>query len=93
VDFWPVETDSPARNLYTADYGSGGGTGMSRCTIPRHGNFKSASSAPQNLPAGQKLPGSIVMALADGHAETARLESLWSYYWHVNWQPPSTRPP
>jgi prepilin-type N-terminal cleavage/methylation domain-containing protein len=93
VDFWPVETDSPARNLYTGDYGTGGGTGMSRCTTARHGSIRSASAAPQNYPAGQKLPGSIVMGLADGHAEPVKLENLWTYYWHLNWQPPVTRPP
>jgi prepilin-type N-terminal cleavage/methylation domain-containing protein len=92
VDFWPTETDSPARNLYTADYGSGGGTGISRCTVARHGNVRSAGSAPQNFPPGQALPGSIIMGLADGHAEAVKLESLWTYYWHLNWQPPATRP-
>ena len=93
VDFWPIENDSPARNLFTCDYGTGGGTGISRCTTPRHGNIKSASGAPRNVPVGQKLPGSIVLGLADGHAEAARLEDLWTYYWHLNWRPPSPRPP
>ena len=66
---------------------------MSRCTTARHGNVRSAGAAPQNFPAGQKLPGSIVMGLADGHAEPVKLENLWAYYWHVNWRPPTTRPP
>ena len=92
VDFWPKESDSPARNLYTADYGQAG-TGISRSTIPRHGNIRSASSAPTMVNPGQKLPGTIIIGFADGHAEPARLENLWTYYWHVNWQPPAPRPP
>jgi type II secretory pathway pseudopilin PulG len=93
VDLWPLETDSPARNLYSCDYGTGGTTGINRCTVPRHGKIRNAGSAPQNFPAGQRLPGSIIMALADGHAEAVGLENLWGCYWHLNWKPPATRPP
>jgi hypothetical protein len=93
VDLWPVESDAPARNLYTGDYGSGGTTGMSRYTVARHGKIKSAGSAPQNWPAGQPLPGSIIVGLADGHSQAVRLQDLWTLYWHLRWQPPATRPP
>jgi prepilin-type N-terminal cleavage/methylation domain-containing protein len=93
VDLWPVESDTPARNLYSGDYGSGGTTGMSRCTVARHGKIKSAGSAPQNWPAGQPLPGSIIVGLADGHSQAVRLQDLWTLYWHLRWQPPATRPP
>ncbi len=92
VDMWPRETDSPARNLSTGDFSNSGSTGMGRCCIARHGS-RSASSAPTVVPPGQPLPGGINMGLADGHAELARLQNLWTYYWHLNWQPPATRPP
>ena len=32
------------------------------------------------------------MGLADGHVELAKLENLWNYYWHRDWEPPATRP-
>jgi len=93
VDLWPTESDAPARNLYTGDYGSDPTTtGMTRCCIARHGG-RSPSRAPQNVPAGHKLPGGIVMGLVDGHAEMARLENLWTYYWHAGYVPPPIRPP
>src|SRR5262249_10801345 len=47
VDAWPTETDVPARNLYTGDYGSDSTTtGMTRCCIARHGG-RSPARAPQ----------------------------------------------
>jgi prepilin-type processing-associated H-X9-DG protein len=87
VDGWPQETDAPARNLYTGLYT---GASMGRMTIARHG---ACGGAPTLLPMGQKMKGSINIAFGDGHAETARLENLWSYYWHLNWNPPANRPP
>ena len=32
------------------------------------------------------------MGLADGHTELVKLEDLWKYYLHLDWQPPVTRP-
>jgi prepilin-type N-terminal cleavage/methylation domain-containing protein len=93
VDMWPTETDPPARNLYTGDYGTGGTTGINRCTTPRHGHISSAAAAPRNVPAGQRMPGSINLALFDGHAEIVRLEDLWTYYWHRDYVPPLMRTP
>ena len=83
----PLETDTPARNLYTgADNPS-----MARFTIARH-KMTSPQSAPQLVPAGQKLPGAINMGFADGHVEMVNLENLWNYYWCKNWVIPSPRP-
>jgi prepilin-type processing-associated H-X9-DG protein len=89
VDMWPLETDPPARDLYDPAYSSG--AGMVRCCVARHG--ASSASAPRTFPAGQVLPGGINMGLADGHAELAKLQNLWTYYWHLRWVPPATRPP
>ena len=89
VDLWPLETDSPARNLYNPLYNSTGG--MGRCTIARHGS--NVARAPTSLAAGQVLTGAINIGLADGHAELVKLQSLWNYYWHLRWVPPATRPP
>lgn len=87
VDAWPMATDQPARNLATG----GNSGGMQRYCIARHGSA-SAKSAPRNVPAGANLPGSISIEFADGHAELARLETLWSLYWHKGYVPPARRP-
>jgi len=83
VDLWPWETDAPNTDLYNA-----GGTSnppmIGRCVMPRHG-WKNPAAAPRNFPVNQVLPGSIVMGLVDGHAESVKLQRLWRYYWHVNW--------
>ena len=91
VDQWPLETDPPARDLHTGDYVAGGLEGMNRCTIPRHGS--GANGKAPRVNAGQKLPGGIIIGMVDGHAELVKLERLWDYYWHVNWKPPTVRPP
>jgi len=83
VDLWPWETDAPNTDLY-----HGGGTAnpptIGRCVMPRHG-WKSPAAAPQNFPINQVLPGSVNLAIVDGHAESVKLQMLWRYYWHVNW--------
>jgi len=91
VDVWPEETDRPYANLYTGQPLDVSINHMGRCTIARHGS-RSASRAPRNIAPGAKLPGAINMGLADGHTELAKLEDLWKYYWHLDWQPPASRP-
>jgi prepilin-type N-terminal cleavage/methylation domain-containing protein/prepilin-type processing-associated H-X9-DG protein len=90
VDLWPIATEPPARDLYSGSYNAG--TMMGRATIARHGS-RPAASAPRSVSPGTKLPGSINIAFADGHSEMARLDNLWNYYWHLNYQPPAIRPP
>ena len=88
VDGWPLETDQADANLFTGGMtGSGAGaTGINRYAIPRHGGV-SPSSAPRNfsVTTAVPLPGAVNMAMADGHAETAKLQNLWQYFWHLNW--------
>ena len=88
VDLWPLETDPPADNLYDGDPND---SGMTRCTIARHGAGNPAA-APRVFDTTQRLPGAINMGLADGHVELEKLENLWQCYWHLNWAPPSPRP-
>ncbi len=90
VDLWPWETDPPYPDLYAAA-GTQNPPMLGRCVIPRHG-WKSPRSAPRNFVLSQKLPGAINIGLVDGHAETAKLETLWNYYWHLNYNPPPRRP-
>ena len=89
VDTWPLETDPPCDDLY--DGSRVNATGMQRLTIARHGGVNPAR-APQDFDTSQRLPGAINLGLADGHAELAKLETLWQYYWHYNWVVPSPRP-
>jgi len=91
VDIWPRPTQSPSHDLYNGDQSSGVGS-IGRVTIARHGG-RPASSAPCYWPPGQKMPGSVDMALFDGHVENPPLERLWNYYWYAGWQIPSPRPP
>ena len=88
VDFWPLETDRPARNLFDGDKFQGGG--LSRIAIPRHSATKADAS--KNFDPRNALPGAVNVSFADNHAELVKLEKLWEFYWHKNWQTPSKRP-
>lgn len=87
VDLWPLESDQPVSDLYGGGYPD---TGMSRCTVMRHGGR--TASAQMNFDIAQRLPGMLNVGMADGHVEFAPVENLWQYYWHLDWQPPSPRP-
>jgi prepilin-type N-terminal cleavage/methylation domain-containing protein len=90
-DLWPEETDLPNSNLYDAGQMANPAT-IQRCVTPRHA-WKTPAAAPRNFtPLSQILPGAVDMSFADGHAETPKLETLWTFYWHLDWQPPATRP-
>jgi prepilin-type N-terminal cleavage/methylation domain-containing protein/prepilin-type processing-associated H-X9-DG protein len=83
----PLVTDTPARNLYTG----ASSPEIGRMTIARH-QIPSPQGAPQNVPAGQKMPGAVGMSFADGHVEIVKLENLWNYYWSKGWTIPNPRP-
>ncbi len=88
----PLESDAPARNFYSPLSVNPWPEGMARVCVARHGG--PAPGANQNVPVGTKpLPGRIVMGFVDGHAELVRIEDLWTYYWHKNWQTPAQHPP
>jgi prepilin-type N-terminal cleavage/methylation domain-containing protein/prepilin-type processing-associated H-X9-DG protein len=91
VDVWPEEIDQPYTNLYTGQPLDVSPNQMGRCTIARHGS-RSASRAPRNVASGEKMSGAINMGFVDGHTELVKLEDLWNYYWHLDWEPPATRP-
>ena len=91
-DGGPLEDDEPCRDLYAGTSRMIRYDHMSRFTIARHGGMR-PSRAPRNLAPGDKLPGAIDIALADGHAELVPLERLWDLSWHLDWQIPAVRPP
>jgi prepilin-type N-terminal cleavage/methylation domain-containing protein len=90
LNFWVLETDTPARNLYDP-MGSSTAIGMPRICVARHGG-KPPGAAPRAVPPATSLPGKLVMSFTDGHVEPVQLQNLWTYYWHAQWQPPATRP-
>ncbi len=91
VDTWPEPHDPPSTDLYNGNPNATGG-GMGRETIARHWN-KSPGSAPTSVPAGNPLPGGIDIGFCDGHVRYAKLQTLWTYYWNLHWNPAVTPPP
>jgi hypothetical protein len=91
LDSWPRTNDAPPKNLYLGEPGANFNAGMGRLLIDRHGGIP-ASQAPANVDTAHKLPGAINMACDDGHAELAKLEKLWNFYWNQTWLPPNPRP-
>jgi prepilin-type N-terminal cleavage/methylation domain-containing protein/prepilin-type processing-associated H-X9-DG protein len=74
--------DTAPSNLFAPGLG-GTGQHMYRTCIARHG-IKNPAFAPQNASTTAPFPGGVNMALADGHVEYAKLDTLWSvYYWHA----------
>jgi prepilin-type N-terminal cleavage/methylation domain-containing protein/prepilin-type processing-associated H-X9-DG protein len=78
-------SDLPPRNFSCRS-----AVGMGVWVVPRHG------SLPRTLPHDwlrtALLPGSVNMIFYDGHAESQRVERLWSLYWHGNYVVPNKRP-
>jgi len=61
---------------------------MGRICVARHG----IPNAPTAVSGTSRFPGGINIALADGHVEFARLDTLWSgYYWSAT-SVPQKRP-
>jgi prepilin-type N-terminal cleavage/methylation domain-containing protein len=91
INFLPLESDTPPNSLTSPGYSAA--SGLPRCCIARHG-----SGNPGNAPASYfytpnaTVPGAINMGLMDGHCELAKLQTLWTYYWHLGWTP-SPSPP
>jgi len=87
VSAFPLEADRAPSDLYTGQSQPVGWQrlGMGCCTILRHGGPTANNSVP--YASGQPLPGAINMSFADGHAQLVKLPQLWTFYWHLNWNP------
>jgi prepilin-type N-terminal cleavage/methylation domain-containing protein len=73
-------------DLYEGGFGpnvSGNPPMMSRLCFARHGIRTLASTKAINITAGTFMPGGINIGCTDGHVEYAKLNTLWSYYWHA----------
>ena len=88
-DLWPNSTDTPddPADLYDGIGNiSGGEPMMGRACVARHGS-RPPQSAPTAAPLNQPFPGLLNISLADGHVESAKLDSLWSYTWSGTFVP------
>jgi prepilin-type N-terminal cleavage/methylation domain-containing protein/prepilin-type processing-associated H-X9-DG protein len=87
VHTFPLEADRAPSDLYTGqsppDWVMRDGIGC--CAILRHGGPTANNSVP--YASGQPLPGAINVSFADGHAQLVKLPQLWTFYWHLNWNP------
>lgn len=79
-------TDAPPSDLVT----TGRAGNLAGICIPRHG--KRPRPVPTSWPISKPLPGSINVALMDGHVEMVKLDKLWQFYWHNGYVPPAKRP-
>jgi len=64
--------------------------GMVYCAIPRHGSRP--RPFPKSWPLSLPLPGAINVAFFDGHVELVKLERIWQFQWHKNYEPLAKRP-
>jgi prepilin-type N-terminal cleavage/methylation domain-containing protein/prepilin-type processing-associated H-X9-DG protein len=87
-DTWPLETDLPAENLIDPNREP---ARIQRVVIPRHGSVP-GDGALTDFDPKSDLPGAVNMIFYDGHAESVKLEKLWSLQWHLNWVTPAVRP-
>jgi prepilin-type N-terminal cleavage/methylation domain-containing protein/prepilin-type processing-associated H-X9-DG protein len=85
IDGWPREAEGPSKDLYN---GNGSGD-MGRFTIARHGGAAPGSAA-RSITSSSQLSGAINVAFLDGHANSVRLENLWTLDWHSGWTTPAT---
>ena len=64
---------------------------MGCCTILRHGRRTATGSV--SYKSGNPIPGAINMSFDDGHGELVKLQNLWTYTWHLNWNPAAVKGP
>ena len=76
-DAWIRIEELPASNLALGNVGSGVG----RITLSRH-PMKADKAV-----SGQKVPGAINMAFADGHASNWKLQNIKNLSWHQQFTP------
>jgi len=87
-DGWPnggtagVAGDASPADLFNGTDNGTAGDMMWRICIARHG--LNPAFAPKAASITSPYPGGVNLALADGHVEYAKLDTLWSaYYWHA----------
>ncbi len=83
----PAAADPPASNLFNGDSPA---MGMQSLCVPRHGSR--SGTVYLNWSPSSPLPGAVNVVFVDGHAEAAKLDRLWQFYWSYDYVPPARRP-
>jgi prepilin-type N-terminal cleavage/methylation domain-containing protein len=94
MDTLPMESDLAAPDLYLGQsppWLAGPARGIGCCTILRHGGRTATGSV--SYKSGNPIPGAINMSFDDGHGELVKLQNLWTYTWHLNWNPAAVKGP
>src|SRR5688572_23961919 len=86
----PLVTSNPARDLYSPNIGES--LTFSNFQLARHGSRGPAHASMPVEPGKSLGPWVNNIVCYDGHVERAKLDTLWNYYWHKGWEPPSKRP-
>jgi len=96
-DAWPDVADKPGRVDMWSPYQSPLGLGlpageMNRLLMARHNMNFSYVPRPYGGTTRTGLPGAISVGFVDGHSAMTPLPQLWTYYWHMDYDP-SQMPP
>lgn len=86
-DACPTELDSPGQDLWrgTGWLNQKGGYEMGRIAIQRHSGGPTASRSYTASWINSPPPGAVNITAFDGHAELAKLPTLWTFNWHRDW--------
>jgi prepilin-type N-terminal cleavage/methylation domain-containing protein/prepilin-type processing-associated H-X9-DG protein len=90
-DAWPEINDIfQSDNLQTGYYssGPGGGQGMDRYLIARHGPNR-VNLPPTIVSNRNQWPGGINFVFFDGHVEDVSVNNFWGLDWHLGWSYPA----
>jgi prepilin-type N-terminal cleavage/methylation domain-containing protein len=84
ADAWPMETDAPCNDTYRGRALSNHSSEMGRMNIARHAGRPGKSPGLRM----SQLNGAINVGCFDGHAQIAKLSTLWtSFVYHSQWDP------
>ena len=86
VDFAMRPEHTLRNDFYSGWWDSPGPIGLGAITIGRHGG-KGASAAPRSITvtSDTQLPWRNNVGFVDGHVESAKMNNLKRFYWHILW--------
>lgn len=87
----PVVDSAPTRDLYGQALNRAG-MSMSDFQMGRHGSRGPLRASTPVKPGESLGPWVNNVGCFDGHVERAKLDNLWQFYWHREWEPPPVRP-
>jgi prepilin-type N-terminal cleavage/methylation domain-containing protein len=83
ADGWPMENDAPCNDTHAGRALGNRSSEMGRMNILRHGTGRAGKMAGVKM---SQMPGAVNIGCFDGHAQLAKLPTLWSSYtFHSQW--------